>query len=196
MAATIPFPLELVTERLVIRSPTAADAPLLCEAVAESIEELRPWMPWADHVPSLTEAEENCARAVKRFQDGEDFQVRFFLRETGLFLGGSGLHRVDWSVPKFEIGYWVRRSHSGQGYVTETVAKLTRFAFEELAAERVEIRTSTRNVKSWRVPERLGFNLEGILHSDMRNLDGSLRDTKVYAKTRDAWPRADAQTKR
>jgi ribosomal-protein-serine acetyltransferase len=182
MATIIPYPLELMTGRLVIRSPAIADAPYLREAIAESIEALRPWMPWADHVPTLAEAEDNCSRAAQDFKDGKDFRLHLFLKESGVFLGGSGLHRVDWSVPKFEIGYWVRPSYSGHGYVAEAVAEITRFALEELGAKRVEIRTSTRNVKSWRVPERLGFTLEGILRNDARHMDGSLRDTKVYAK--------------
>jgi len=182
MATILPYPLELTTERLVIRSPAIAEASYLREAVAESIEALRPWMPWADHVPTLAEAEDNCSRAAQDFKDGKDFRLHLFLKESGVFLGGSGLHSVDWSVPKFEIGYWVRQSYSGLGYVTEAVAEITRFALEELGAKRVEIRTSTRNVKSWRVAERLGFTLEGIFRNDARHIDGSLRDTKVYAK--------------
>lgn len=58
----IPYPLELLTERLVIRSPVRDDAEQLMEAIAESIDGLRPWMPWADHVPTRGEAEENRGR--------------------------------------------------------------------------------------------------------------------------------------
>ena len=50
-----------------------------------------------------------------------------------------------------EIGYWVRTSCSGQGYITEAVQEIARFAMEELQAERVEIRMSSRNTKSRRV---------------------------------------------
>ena len=35
----------------------------------------------------------------------------------------QGLHRIDWAVPKFEIGYWARTSHAGRGYITEDVYK-------------------------------------------------------------------------
>jgi len=65
MAEGIPFPFELETERLVIRSPAVADAQQLVEAIAETIDALRPWMPWADHVPTLTEARDNCSRAAQ-----------------------------------------------------------------------------------------------------------------------------------
>ena len=63
------------------------------------------------------------------------------------------------------------------------MAEIARVALEDLGAKRVEIRTSTRNAKSWLIPERLGFTLDGILRSDARHIDGSLRDTKGYSKT-------------
>jgi len=194
MTNEIPYPLELVTERLVIRSPSQKDAEGLRDAIEESLDDLRPWMPWADHAPTLAEAEENCAKAVQDFNDGKDHRLHFFLKESNIFLGGSGLHRIDWSVPKFEIGYWIRRSYSGNGYVTEAVEEISRYAFDELGAKRVVITTSPENEKSWRVAERLGFALEGTLRNDCRNTDGSLRDTRIYAKIAKDYGRTIAST--
>ena len=34
------------TKRLVVRCYDPSDAPLLAESVTESLEHLRPWMPW------------------------------------------------------------------------------------------------------------------------------------------------------
>ena len=109
----IPFPLELTTERLVVRSPSTDDADGLKEAVNESLEALRPWMPWANQPMTLDEARENCTKAMKKFEEGSDHRLHFFLKETGMFVGGSGLHRIDWDVPRAEIGYWIRSSQSG-----------------------------------------------------------------------------------
>ena len=185
MTEMIPFPFELETERLIIRSPSAADARELVEAVEETIDTLRPWMPWADHVPTFIEAQEACSHAEQAFKDGKDFRLHLFLNNPRVFIGGSGLHRIDWSVPKCKIGYWVRRSYSGKGYVTEAVKEITRFALEDLGAKRVEIQMSAKNSKSRRVPERLGFVLEGTLRNETRNVDGTLRDTCVYSKIKE-----------
>lgn len=182
MMNRIPYPLELVTERLVIRSPAATDAPQLMEAIAETLDTLMPWMPWADHIPTLTETEENCRRAEEAFRDGSDNRFHLFLRESLTFVGGSGLHRIDWSVPKVEIGYWVRTSCSGKGYITEAVQEIARYAMEDLQANRVEIRMGSTNTRSRRVPERLKFTFEGMLRNDARHVDGTLRDTCVYTK--------------
>ena len=181
----ITYPFELVTDRLVIRSPAETDARQLLEAIKETFDTLRPWMPWANKVTTLSEAEDNCRRREKAFRDGSDNGVHLFLKGPMTFIGGSGLHRIDWSVPKAEIGYWIRNSFSGQGYITEAVREITRYSMEELQMNRVEIRMSSKNVRSRRVPELLDFAFEGILRNDDRHLDGSLRDTCVFAKIRE-----------
>jgi RimJ/RimL family protein N-acetyltransferase len=89
---------------------------------------------------------------------------------------------MDWSVPRFEIGYWVRRCFVGQGYITEAVRGVTRFAFETLGARRVEIRCDARNERSRRVAERSGFELEATLRNHAVAVDGELRDTLIYAR--------------
>ncbi len=185
MKTHIPYPFELRTERLVIRSPREADAPGLRLAIAESIDALRLWMPWAQAVPALEESQANCKKAVTAFKEGRDHRLHLFLKDPLTFIGCSGLHDIDWRVPKVEIGYWVRTSYSGKGYITEAIREITRYAIEELGMNRVEIRMSAGNTKSRAVPERLGFTFEGQLRNDDRHVDGTLRDTCIYARIRE-----------
>ena len=172
----------LHTKRLTIRAPDVSDARAVYEAVLESLPELRPWMPWAGPNYSLANAEENLLEAVALFMTRKDLRYHFFERDTGTFVGSSGLHRINWSVPRFEIGYWCRSSRAGQGFVTETVRALSQLAFEDLGAARVEIRCDDRNVRSYRVAERCDFELEGVLKNEARAPDGTLRNTRVYAR--------------
>ena len=180
------LPERLQTERLTLRPPRAGDGSTVNEAVLESLEGLQRWMPWSVPTPTVEQSEMWCRRAGSDFLARKQLPLLLFLREsageTATFVGSSGLHRIDWEVPRFEIGYWVRRRFEGQGYVTEAAAAITRFAFEALGANRVEIRTDDRNKRSWRVAERLGFRLEGVLRNECRDSQG-LRDTRVYAVT-------------
>ena len=145
---------------------------------------LSPWMPWANRAPTLKESRENQKEARERFLAREGFRLNAFLKGTDTFVLGSGLHRVDFNVPKIEIGYWVRKQFAGQGYVTEAVNAVTDFAFREFNANRVEIRMDDDNALSWKVAERCGFEMEGILRNERRKLDGSLGNTRVYSKVR------------
>jgi RimJ/RimL family protein N-acetyltransferase len=156
--------------------------------MVESIESLKAWMPWAQKVPTLDESELTCRQLAARFTQRTDLTLFMFERAAdgavGRLVGGTGLHRMDWSVPRFEIGYWCRPSQQGQGLVTEAVCTLARFAFDVLRARRVELRMASTNTKSRAVAERCGFTLEGTLRQDSIGVDGQPRDTLVYARVR------------
>ena len=178
----VPLDLEIETARLVLRAPHPDYAEKVNEAIRESFDELRAWMDWARQVPSIDESRAQQERARKQFLDREELPLLLFCGDR--VVGGSGLHRIDWSLPAFEIGYWVRRSETGRGYVTEAVEAIGDFAVQQLGARRVEIRTDTRNSQSRKIPERLGYDLEGILRHDRLDTQGLPRNTAVYAKTR------------
>jgi RimJ/RimL family protein N-acetyltransferase len=188
----IEVPERLETERLILRAPRAGDGALVNEAICASQAELAPWMPWAGAPPSLAESEAHCRRQQARFLLREDF-VWLMLRRSainvdgdsgGELVGGAGLHRIDWTLRKFEIGYWRRTGCEGQGFVTEAVRTLTRLAFDVLDARRVEIRMDDRNARSWRVAERAGFTLEALLRFDSATPAGEPRSTRIYARVR------------
>jgi RimJ/RimL family protein N-acetyltransferase len=175
------------TSRLLVRAPQPGDGAEIAVAVAESIGELRPWMDWAQGPPPTAEQSEALAwRAGVRFRAHEALDFNAYLKETGELVAKLGVPRLDWSVPKFEIGYWIRTRFAGQGLMTEAVAGLVAFGFDVLGAQRIEIRCDPRNVKSAAVAVRLNFALEGVLRNDHRAPDGHLRDTAVYARTKKA----------
>lgn len=172
------------TERLLIRAPQAGDGASLNEAILESLPELRPWMPWAAGDPPTVADNEAWVREKQAdFVRRSDLALLLFLKESGALIGGSGLHRIDWDVPKFMIGYWVRTPYARHGYVTEAVFGITNFAFDELGARRVEILCDKLNERSAAVARRAGYTLEGTLRHEARDhLTGRLRDTLVFSK--------------
>jgi len=178
------LPERLEGEHVLLRPWRRGDGRALWDAIDGSREHLAPWMPWLDDTRNPDDAEEYAIRAGARWQVREDLAVGIFERESGRVLGGSGLHRIEWPVRRFEIGYWVRQDAEGRGYVQETVMLLTRMAFDHLNARRIEIRMDTRNERSRRIPERLGFTLEATLRQSMPAPDGSPTDVHVYALVR------------
>jgi RimJ/RimL family protein N-acetyltransferase len=179
------FPSEFTTERLLIRLPLPGDGRAVHEAIQASRKELKLWLPFASKDQTEEQVEENIRGAHAKFLTREDLRLLVFQKEIGEFIASTGLHRIDWDIPKFEIGYWIDTRHSGKGYMTEAVEGITRFAFTELKARRIEIRADSRNQKSRAIPEKLGFELEGILRNDDLAVDGTgLRDTCIYAKVK------------
>ena len=160
--APSPPPYRIETDRLTIRCWEPRDAPLLKQAVDASLDHLRPWMPWARDEPTpLAEKVELLRRFRGLFDLGQDFVYAIFSRDESEVVGGSGLHtRVGDDA--FEIGYWIRASRAREGLATETVAALSRSAFDVCRTERIEIRDG----RMW-VPDRpgLGFTLSERMRS-------------------------------
>jgi RimJ/RimL family protein N-acetyltransferase len=177
----IDFPDAFHTERLLIRGPRPGDGAEVYQAVEESLAILEPWMPWAREPRSPEQAEENIRASIARFVERTDLRLNLYDRESSAFVGGSGLHRIDWDVPRFEIGFWCRVRFQGRGLITEAVRGIAGFAFEALKAKRVEVRCAESNLKSRAVIERVGFSLEGILRNYGRDPRGELRDTLLFS---------------
>lgn len=176
------FPEQFYTSHLLIRTPLPGDGEPMNEAIRESLPSLRPWMPWAREIPTIAESEQNVRWARVRFLTREDLRMHLFHRESGRFLGASGLHRMNWVAGRFEIGYWLRDGETGNGYATEAVNGIVNFAIHHLHAQRIEIRCDSQNRRSQRVAERCGFSLEAILARDSVNEGGHLRDTLVFVR--------------
>ncbi|HEU4404835.1 MAG TPA: GNAT family N-acetyltransferase [Polyangiaceae bacterium] len=177
----IDLPEAITTERLLIRPAAPGDGAALNEAVLETWDSLSRWMPWARERPTLAASEELARTFRANFILRTDLPLLIFLADGQRFVGCTGLTRMSWPVPRFETGYWVRRSCQGQGYAAEAVRALSRLAFGRLGAQRVEIHCSHRNEASQRVALRCGFTLEGRLRNYDREPTGELCDILVYS---------------
>lgn len=175
------------TKRLLIRAPRAGDGVAVHAAVVESLAELRAsgaFLPWAMGEPSLEASEVFCREGAAHYLRRTQLTMLLFEKEGGQFIGGSGLHEIDWAVPRFAIGYWCRTSQTRRGLITEAVEAITRLALEELGGRRVACHTDEENRASRRVVERAGFVLEGILRHDRISPTGVARSTCIYSRTR------------
>ncbi|MCC2670264.1 MAG: hypothetical protein K0Q72_2735 [Armatimonadetes bacterium] len=177
------LPAELTGERVLVRPYRVGDGAALFEAVSESREHLRRWMPWVDSHQTVDDSEAFARRCAASWQSRDDLPLSIWSRDGERLLGSSGLHPRDWDVPHFEVGYWVRRTAEGQGYVSEAVGLIARFAFEVLGANRLALRCDILNERSAAVARRLGFVHEATLRNDSRDHHGELRTTLMFALT-------------
>lgn len=176
-------PYNFDTERLTIRGPRPGDGGKLRTAVLASHKELKQWMPWAVEVSSEDEYEILAREGQLKYLGRQDFWLLIFLKNTETLIGCSGLHRPDWSVPSFEIGYWLHTAYTGQGYMTEAVHRICEFAFTHLGAQRLFIRCDAENKASAAVAQRCDFTFEGTHRRDSRHhLTNELTNTHFFSK--------------
>jgi RimJ/RimL family protein N-acetyltransferase len=176
----------LVGPRVVLRRYRDGDGDTVAAAVAESRDRLlAAGMPWVKEWDEPGQGAVFVRRGQAQWAAREGFLLGMWERATNAYLGGSGLHRIDWSVPNVEIGYWIRNRCEGMGFVTEAVALVAAFGFDSLRAQRVRIRCDAANARSAAVPRRLGFVHEATLRNECRRGDGTLRDTFEFGLTPD-----------
>lgn len=181
-AILLDLPIPISTARLLIRPPGAGDGKACNEAIIESFSELNTWMPWAREQPTIDESEAFARQASADWITRKELLLWIYDKDSGEFIGASGFRNIDWTVPCFEIGYWLRNNKTGQGLMTEAVSALTTYAFEILKAVRIEIRCDEGNLKSQRVAERTGFKLEATLKRNTTNSLGVPVNTVVYSQ--------------
>ena len=150
-------PREIVLDGFVLRQYRRGDAPALATAVLESLEHLRPWMPWIALEPTtLEQREELLARWDRDWEEGAQYSYGMF--QDSVVVGGAGLMRRN-AKGGLEIGYWVRVGYTSRGFATRAAAALTTVGLRLPQVTTVEIHHDKANVASGRVPSKLGFEL-------------------------------------
>ncbi len=94
---------ELRGERVVVRPYRESDAQALFEAVGESREHLRPWLPFADAHQTVEESRDWIIHQLAEWLLRRDMQAGIWERATNRYVGGSGLDPHNWETGYFEI---------------------------------------------------------------------------------------------
>jgi RimJ/RimL family protein N-acetyltransferase len=95
-------------------------------------------------------------------------------------LGSIAMTNFDWPDHRAEVGYWMAREARGGGLCTRAVRLLSRWSFDELELERVELLANPANEPSQRVAERAGYTREGLLRR-YRTRDGVREDLVMFS---------------
>ena len=158
MAAPPPASLlpELIEDGpLVLRRWRVADAELQHRVVQESLEHLRPWMPWVAGEPQpLDRRREMLAGWARDWAAGGDVYLAVIFE--GEVAGSTGLHRRR-GAGVLEIGYWIHPAFTRRGIATRVARVLTATALAQPGIERVEIHHDKANVASAAIPAKLGY---------------------------------------
>jgi ribosomal-protein-serine acetyltransferase len=166
-----------VTDDCHLRSLEEADAEELYGLVEANRSYFAKWLPWAAG-QTLEGTAEFIRKTRKQLEDNDGLQGALVL--DGHIIGAGGLLGVEWEARKTGIGYWLAEEHQGRGLMTRAVRAIADYAFDELELNRVEIQAATDNHRSRAIPERLGFQQEGVLRAYERVGDRRL-DIVVYS---------------
>ena len=185
----------LVTERLVLRPLTEADAPAVLAYCSD--DRVGPAAGWEVHrgIDDALFFVREIASAPHVFgvfeRNGEPASSLEPVPH-GPCVGSVGLipDPLRANVDALMLGYALAPAAWGRGLMTEAAREVLRYGFEELGLRFVTANRYVENDRSRRVIEKCGFAREGTVHAAGCDPDGVLRDVVSYVLAGADW-RAD-----
>lgn len=145
---------------------------------------LREWLDWVDAQTGPEVSKGNIQGRIERAEAGEALDLGVY--EGDKLIGSMGFISIKKKSRRAEIGYWLAEDYEGKGIMTDCVRALVSYGFKKLQLHRIEIHCSTNNQKSFAIPERLGFKLDGILR-DGAFLYDHFENSRVYSVLESEW---------
>lgn len=172
-----------VTERLVLRAMTSADAPAL--AAYRSDPAQARYQSWDTPFPVDSAAALIAEmRGVRFGQPGAWLQVA--VEAAGRLVGDVAV-RVDGDDPRqATVGFTLAAHAQGQGFATEALRAVMSLLFTEHGVHRISADCDTRNLRSVALLERVGMRREAH-HRRSAWWKGEWTDEYVYAVLAEEW---------
>ena len=174
---------ELSTSRLILRNVRMSDARDIYEYSCDP--EVARHVLWEAH-QSIHQTKAYIRYVLRQYRMGSPSSFCIALKETGKVIGTIGFMWVSNENRSAEVGYSLSRAHWNKGYMTEALAAVLRFGFEELNLNRIEAQHECDNPASGRVMEHVGMRREGTLKERLYNKSRFV-DVELYAILREEW---------
>lgn len=110
----------------------------------------------------------------------------FLIRADGDRVGTIGLDHVHESWGSAIVGYWIHPEHWGNGYCTDALRAVVRYAFDERRLAKLSADALVTNEGSRRVLEKAGFEHEATLREEAF-VDGERVDLARYGLLAHEW---------
>ena len=168
----------LETQRLILRPFAAMDAQAMYNNWASDPEVTR-YLMWPYH-KSLQDSQDVINLWMADYPNDDYYQWAMVPKDVGQPIGCIGAVGQDEKLKSMEIGYCIGKQWWNQGLMTEALAAVMAYLFEEVGINRLELRHDTDNPASGRVMAKCGLQLEGIHRQAGHNNQG-VCDSAIYA---------------
>jgi RimJ/RimL family protein N-acetyltransferase len=147
---------------------------------------------WLTHSEfrTLSDAEGYIALALEAGANGGESPFAVIHKVSGRVAGTTRYLDIRPGDKALEIGWtWYGAPYQRTAVNSETKLLLMTHAFETLGANRVQLKTDSRNLRSQAAIARLGAVKEGVLRRDRILIkDGYVRDSVYFSVLAEEWP--------
>ena len=150
------LPEQIQSERITLKKHSVTIAQTMFDFVDRDRERLRQFLPWVDLTKTVEDEKSYIEMTHQKWEKFDCFDYGIYRRDDDQYMGNAGIHSIAWNHNRCEIGYWILGEYEGKGYMSESVVALEKSCFE-VGFNRIEIKCSSRNLRSARVPVRCGY---------------------------------------
>jgi RimJ/RimL family protein N-acetyltransferase len=156
----------IVTERLLLRPLTVADAPAV--HAYQSRADVCRYIPYSPRtLPEVTTRLERPDVTKATLDDaGQAIVLAVVRRDDDVLVGDVMLAWTSREHGTGEVGYVLNPAYHGHGYATEAAAAALRLGFDGLGLHRIIARIDARNDASAAVLRRIGMRQEAYLREN------------------------------
>jgi len=151
-------------------------------------QHLRLWHPWIDFIRSAADVDRFINNWLQQMAKNRGFHAGIW--SEGELSGGINHLNIDWVNRSTALSYWLDERHQGRGIMTAACRVFVSHAFDTLKLNRVTIECASENLRSRRIPERLGFQFEGIIRG-AEWLHDHFADHAIYGLLKGDQPRKE-----
>lgn len=158
---------------------------------------LVPWEPtWAHDALSSEGFRRRLRQYRFEWEQETGYSFFIFLRESDALLGGVTLSNVRRGVAQTgSLGYWIGEDYAQNGYMTEAVAAVMDFAFNELNLHRLEAACLLNNEASQALLKKCGFRGHGTARQYLK-INGKWQDHLLFEILRNDARRTEPVSRR
>jgi RimJ/RimL family protein N-acetyltransferase len=154
--------------------------------VAASDKKLWEFIPLNCSVKDTFEMAYNIA--LEEREKGNQYPFVIYHKQTKELIGSTRFLDIVSADKKLEIGWtWITQKYWATEVNLECKLLLLTFAFEDLKARRVQIKTDENNIRSRKAIEKIGGKFEGILRKDKIRENGTSRNAAYFSIIDDEW---------
>lgn len=128
------------------------------------------------------ETEKFCQSVEKRRLNKEYFPFVIIDPKTSRYIGWIDVKNIDWKIPKAELGYFLDKSYTGKGIISEGLPLVIKHINQEFHFKKLLLRIGSDNPKSTQIALRNNFQLEGTIRRDYKTTSGKIVDLQYYGK--------------
>ncbi|MEZ5028303.1 MAG: GNAT family N-acetyltransferase [Ferruginibacter sp.] len=127
--------------------------------------------------------------ALAERKSGLSYPFAIFDIQENRYAGCTRYANISFPNKRLEIGWtWYHPALQRSGINKATKILLLSYGFETLGLNRIELKTSSLNIKSQGAMLKIGATKEGIFRNHMINEDGVIRDTVYFSFIKEEWP--------